>query len=317
MKEIGGFFELDLPKGEQYHTNALKLNSARNCFKYLLQASKPTKVWLPAYCCDSLIEPLTIENVAYEFYSINKQFDPVLLPELGAGERFLYINYFGLKDKFIKKLIELYAEKLIIDNTQAFFNKPPLNIDTFYSARKFFGVADGGYLYTNKKINNELEYDLSSNNMTHVLGRYELTASDFYKQYRTSESSLVSQPVKKMSKITESLMGIIDYKQAEKKRVENFIYLANALNNVNLIDIESDLSSVPMVYPLLIKENLKNELINNKIYVASYWQDAIKRVDENSVEDNFIKYLIPLPIDQRYSLEDMDRILKVIYSILK
>lgn len=317
MKEIGGFFELDLPKGEQYHTNALKLNSARNCFKYLLQADKPTKVWLPAYCCDSLIEPLTIENVAYEFYYIDKQFNPISLPELGPSERFLYINYFGLKDKLVKKLIELYAKKLIIDNTQAFFYKPPLNIDTFYSARKFFGVADGGYLYTNKKINNELEYDLSSNNMTHVLGRYELSASDFYKQYRTSESSLVSQPVKKMSKLTESLMGIIDYQQAEKKRVENFIYLANALNNVNLIDVESDLSSVPMVYPLLIKENLKNELINNKIYVASYWQDAIKRVDENSIEDNLIKYLIPLPIDQRYSLEDMDRILKVIFSILK
>lgn len=317
MKEIGGFFQLDLPKGEQYHTNVLKLNSARNCLKYLLQADKPNKVWLPAYCCDSLIEPLTIENVPYEFYSINKNLEPLSLPELKPGERFLYINYFGLKEQFVKKLIKFYSEKLIIDNTQAFFNKPPLNIDTFYSARKFFGVADGGYLYTDKKISNELEYDLSSNNMTHILGRYELTASDFYAQYRTSESCLVSQPVKRMSKLTESLMGIVDYKQVKQSRIENFNYLAQSLNKINLIKFEIDLSSVPMVYPLLIKENLKSELINNKIYVASYWQDANKRVDENSIEDNFIKYLIPLPIDQRYDLEDMDRILKVIESVLQ
>lgn len=317
MKEIGGFFELDLPEGEQYHGNALKLNSARNCFKYLLQANRPKKVWLPAYCCDSLIEPLTIENVPYEFYSVNKHFEPSSLPVLKLGERFLYINYFGLKDKFVESLIELYSEQLILDNTQAFFNKPPSNIETFYSARKFFGVADGGYLYTDKKVNNELEYDFSSNSMAHVLGRYELTASDFYTQYRTSESSLVSQPVKKMSKLTESLMGIIDYQQAKRSRVENFNYLANILNEMNLIKAEPCLSSIPMVYPLLIKENLKNELINNKIYVASYWEDANKRVEENSIEHDFIKYLIPLPIDQRYGLQDMDRILNVIHSVLK
>ncbi len=35
MDAIGGYFELELRKGEHYHKDALKLNTARNCFEYV------------------------------------------------------------------------------------------------------------------------------------------------------------------------------------------------------------------------------------------------------------------------------------------
>lgn len=34
-KAIGGYFELELRKGEHYHKDALRLNTARNCFEYV------------------------------------------------------------------------------------------------------------------------------------------------------------------------------------------------------------------------------------------------------------------------------------------
>ena len=37
MKEIGGYFELELTKGIEYHSELLKLNSGRNAFKYILK----------------------------------------------------------------------------------------------------------------------------------------------------------------------------------------------------------------------------------------------------------------------------------------
>lgn len=43
-KAIGGYFELELRKGEHYHKNALRLNTARNCFEYVLLVRKYTKV---------------------------------------------------------------------------------------------------------------------------------------------------------------------------------------------------------------------------------------------------------------------------------
>lgn len=86
MKELGGYFELELNQGEHYHKNALALNSARNCFKYILKVKQPSKVYIPAYCCDSLIEPLQAENIDYAFYHINEQFELLDLPKLNKAK---------------------------------------------------------------------------------------------------------------------------------------------------------------------------------------------------------------------------------------
>lgn len=43
MDAIGGYFELELRKGEHYHKDALRLNTARNCFEYILLARKYKK----------------------------------------------------------------------------------------------------------------------------------------------------------------------------------------------------------------------------------------------------------------------------------
>lgn len=46
MKEIGGYFELELPLSQEYHNNAIKLNSGRNAFKYILKSQNITKVYI-------------------------------------------------------------------------------------------------------------------------------------------------------------------------------------------------------------------------------------------------------------------------------
>lgn len=316
-KEIGSFFELSLTaQYEEYHSEAIKLNSARNCLKYILQAKKPAKVYLPAYCCDSLIQPLISEKIDYEFYSISEFFEPVKLPNLKDREYYLYINYFGLKKDFINKLYSIYAENLIVDSTQGFFEMPLPRVDTFYSARKFFGVPDGGYLYTSEESLGSLEIDLSFDRMKHLLGRYELSASEFHDEYRKSESSLADQNIKTMSKLTQGLMTTFDYKKIAHIRKENFSYLHEKLKAFNLLNIEIDNSITPMVYPFIIDIEIKKELIDNNIYVATYWQDAAKRVSNNSQEKIFIDYLVPLPIDQRYDANDMKKITNVIENFI-
>ena len=47
MEAIGGYFELELRKGGHYHKKALKLNTARNCFEYVLHVRHYCKVYLP------------------------------------------------------------------------------------------------------------------------------------------------------------------------------------------------------------------------------------------------------------------------------
>ena len=39
MKTIGGYFELELKKNEEYHKDALSLNTGRNALEYILKTN--------------------------------------------------------------------------------------------------------------------------------------------------------------------------------------------------------------------------------------------------------------------------------------
>jgi len=313
MKEIGGYFQLDLNKNLEYHPNAIKLNIARNALEYILIVRKYKKIYIPFFTCDVILEPLKKLNIEYEFYNIDVQFEPVFnYNNIKENEGFLYTNYFGLKDIFVNELSKLVTN-LIIDNAQSFFSKPIENIDTFYSPRKFFGVPDGGYLYCNKLINYKLAIDISIARMEHILIRLETNASNGYTKFCSNESALKNQPIMEMSNITKKILDSIDYNEAEFKRIENFHYLHNHLKKNNLLKIELDKVCVPMVYPYWCKDkNLKKLLIENNIYTATYWNNVINWCAEETLEYKFSKEVIYLPIDQRYGIEDMARIINIL-----
>ena len=161
MTSIGGYFELELPQKAEYHKSALALNTGRNCLEYILRARGYKKVYLPYYSCEVLLEPFNKLDVEYCFYHINGSLELEQLVTLQDGEALLYINYFGLKQDYVASLSATYGKQLIVDNTQAFYAKPIKGIDTFYSCRKFFGVADGAYLYCSQSLDIELEQDQS------------------------------------------------------------------------------------------------------------------------------------------------------------
>ena len=77
-----------------------------------------------------------------------------------------------------------------MDNAQAFFTEPEKNVDTIYTCRKFFGVPDGAYLITNQIETSELPRDKSESRISHILGRLENTASEFFKLYQKNEEAL-------------------------------------------------------------------------------------------------------------------------------
>ena len=318
MKEIGGYFELELQKKVEYHNEPLKLNSGRNAFKYILKVRTPKKVFIPNYICNSVIEPLEELKISYEFFNIDENFEIVQDVILKENEMIFYVNYFALKSNYIKSLVDKYSDKLIIDNTQAFFEKPFKNIDTIYSPRKFFGVSDGGYLSTNKLLDEDLEQDESYASSIQILGRMDKNASTFYDDYQKAEQRLINQPIKQMSKLTENILSSIAYESVIKKRKDNFDYLHKELENMNLIKIESDLEFVPFVYPLMIEdESLRQKLIEKKIYIAKYWNEVLNRQNISDIEKDFVNMILPLPVDQRYDLDDMKRIIEVIKGNLK
>lgn len=313
MDPIGGYFELELRKGEHYHKDAIKLNTARNCFEYVLRVRHYSKVFIPYFTCEVMLEPLKKLGINYEFYHINELLEPVSYPKLSRAEAFLYTNYFGLKQGCVRFLAKKYGDHLIVDNAQAFFAEPIEGIDTFYSARKFFGVADGAYLYTEQQLVIDLDSDVSYERMSHLLKRIDLGAEAGYLDFRYNDDSLCNQDIKLMSKLTEAILSGIDYESVKKQRRENYAFLDKSLTDSNQIHLELEEDAVPMVYPYLTDDVfLRQRLIDNKVFVATYWPSVSGWTTEGMLERELTEGILPLPIDQRCGIGNMKEIITII-----
>jgi hypothetical protein len=311
-KAIGGYFELELSPKEEYHKNAIRLNTARNAFEYILKAKRNKKAYIPYFTCSAMLEPLKRNGIKYEFYNIDENLEPLFdFSTLTTDDAFLYTNYFGLKDLYIHHL-KMKCTNLIIDNAQSFFSKPLEGIDTFYSPRKFFGLPDGAYLYTDTELNEDLETDTSFTRFNHLLKRIDLSAEEGYTDFLKSDENLVNNPIRKMSNLTSKLLTTINYDAIARIRKHNFNYLHCRLKSSNKLSFELNILAAPMVYPYWGSEELRIKLLKHKIYTATYWPNVKEWCDKNSLEYRMTTEVVYLPIDQRYGAEEMDTILKLI-----
>lgn len=313
MQPIGGYFSLELPYGEEYHKEAIRLNTGRNCLEYILKARGYKKVYLPYYTCGVVLEPFEKLGIPYEFYHIDVNFEIRDLVTLKADEAILYVNYYGLKQRYVEQLAEKIGERLIVDNTQAFYAKPVAGIDTFYTCRKFFGVPDGAYLYTNRLLDAEFEQDQSFDYFMFLTKRIDLGAEAGYDDFRNLSKHVVGQPIKIMSKLTQRMMQGIDYARIAEQRRENYQMLHEALGGDNNLALSLEDDAVPMVYPYLAPvKGLREKLIENKVFVARYWPNVLEWTTKDDIEYLFVYQMQPLPIDHRYGEEDMNYITHLI-----
>ena len=313
MKPIGGYFELELNKKEEYHKGAIRLNTGRNAFEYLLLANSYSKVYLPFFTCDVLLEPIIKLQIKYDFYYIDERFEPLFnYDTIKSDEAFLYTNYFGLKDAFINQIAK-FCKNLIIDSAQSFFSKPINGIDTFYSPRKFFGLPDGAYLYSNKKLDITFERDKSFDRFPHLLKRIDCSAEIGYEDFVYNEASLKNQVIKEMSSLTQSILSAIDYGLCAEKRKLNFNLLHEKLGKTNKLNIDVLTIGVPLLYPYWSNDlTLRQKLLDHKIYSPIYWLNVLEWTNKDSLEFSFTKEIIYLPIDQRYNEIDIKRIVNLL-----
>ena len=293
---------MELRRGEHYHKDAIRLNTARNCFEYILMARKYKKVYIPYYTCEVMLQPLKRQQVDYSFYSIDWNLEPTEIFKLKEGEAFLYTNYFGLKQDCVERLAKVYGSRLIIDNAHAFFAPRVSGIDTFYSPRKFFGVSDGGYLYTDCLLSEEFPQDESWNRMSHLLIRADKGAEYGYSAFRKHEDELDNVPIKRMSRLTEKILQNVDYEITKKKRRTNYKYFESLLKSNNKLTLSIDKEDVPMAYPYLTEEwaSLREKFISKRIFVPSYWPNVLRDISSMQLEYQLSKNTINIPIDQRY-----------------
>ncbi|MBR0256583.1 MAG: hypothetical protein IJQ58_02490 [Synergistaceae bacterium] len=304
MREIGGYLGFEELIHREYYPQLTALNTARSAMLYIMKARGVKKIYIPYYLCGSVARVLEREGYAYEYYHVGEDFMPAFNGTIHEGECLYVVNYYGrITDD---KAVMLKAEygNIMLDNVQAFFQRPQNGIDTVYSCRKFFGVPDGAYAATEAEYPHEIPQDVSAGRMKHILGRCEgRSASEYYGDFKRSDESYASAPVMKMSWLTHNLLGAIDYERAKMKREENYMTLHNILGGSN--KLPEFFPEGSFAYPYYCPDGIsvRKRLAAKKIFVATLWPFCVDCGD--SVAEDYAANILPLPCDQRYSVEDM------------
>jgi len=313
-EEIGGFYGLELPSTRQMlHSRAIRLNTGRNCLRYVIRAYGIKKIFVSYFTCPVIWESAEAEGCRVEYYSIDNYFMPIRI--FPADSFILYANYFGVCARNVAAL-SLQYPNLIIDNAQAFY-MPPTGIASFYSPRKFFGVPDGGLLYSLKELPTAFPQGESYHRCSHLLKRLDLSAQAAYVDFRANDEAVGHEPIQIMSKLTERILQSIDYDSIRLKRLENFEVLHTHLRGSNELDIQLREDDVPLAYPFICEnKSLRQQLIDAKIYIPKYWPGIENYCPLGSVDLALQRDILPIPCDQRYSHPEMNSICKIIKSFL-
>lgn len=317
--EYGGCLSLELEnRGELFERylngKIARFNCGRNAIAAVVLSLKPKKIWLPYYNCAVVRETLTKYKIPVSFYYLDENMEP-MLENIGAEEWILYVNYFGIAScQKLEKIATKFA-RVIFDNTQALFAEPVFLEQCFnvYSPRKFVGVADGSYVVWDNKheINQEYPVDVSWNRANFLFKSMELGINAAYEESQNSKC-VFDDGIKQMSLLTRKMLSSIDYDRIRDIRTRNYNILYDRLREINQICPPENVSG-PFVYPLYVEKlNLRKQLVNNKIYVSQWWLYLLNEVSKESIERKYTQYLLPIPLDQRCSENDIENLASII-----
>ena len=313
MKEYGGYIEFENYHGNMLHEDAVALNCGRGALAYLCAAKKIKKLYLPYFLGTSVSELCEKAGVKNSYYHIDEGFNPIFKQRLGEDEWLYIVNFYGQLDNNAIDTWKKKYGKIIVDNTQSYYQMPVEGVDTLYTCRKYFGVADGAFLYTDARLDREVPNDESFERMHFLLGRYERNANEFYNEYVANNNRLIStEPIKRMSRLTKNLLRGIDYEFVCQRRTENFTFLYEHLKEINHLTLS--ISHGAFMYPLYLENGarIRKDLQAKRIYIPTLWPNVLNNCPPDSLEYRYAENILPIPVDQRYGIKDMNYLVEMI-----
>lgn len=305
MQEYGGYIEFEHFRGNEYYEDAVALNSGRSCMEYLIKTRKIKTVYLPYFMCNSVKNVCDRLNVTTIYYRVGNDLMPLCEQVLSSDAWLYVVNYYGQLSNDVLSRLKRKHGNIIVDNVQAFFQKPIDGIDTIYSCRKFFGVSDGAYLCTDSQLTESLQQGISYDKMGFLMGRFEKNAGEFYLQYIENNARIEKETLRKMSSMTHNLLRGIDYEFVKNIRTSNFSCLHEQLRDFNSLDLI--VPNGAFMYPLYVEDGrlIKKQLQQKRIYIPTLWPDVFNVCSKDDWEYKAAQNILPLPCDQRYQEKDM------------
>jgi len=218
----------------------------------------------------------------------------------------------------VESSVQEFGSRVAVDDTQAFFRRGRNDVWSFNSARKFFGVPDGGFLYGPAEHVCELPPSDSAD-CDHLLSRWAGDDPRAWEQFKQHEARIGIEP-RVMSIVSRRLLGAVDMDRARRRRQANFQELHRRLRAHNAIALPLDTvgSDGPMCYPFLPTLDVdRRALTRLGILVPTLWPEiSCRREPGFDWERQIARRLLPLPIDHRYGLAEMERVAEALLQVL-
>src|SRR4029079_19664485 len=94
--------EVGAAGGEGCPAGAVALASGRACWHVILRTCRPSRVLLPFYICDAVVQPLAATRTPIEFYPLPQAFLPTGERQPAAVKLMLIVNYFGVQSPAVE-----------------------------------------------------------------------------------------------------------------------------------------------------------------------------------------------------------------------
>ena len=352
IKEIGSEFWIQKNYNDNHNDNIFQVNEFKKNTTFLLSGRtaidyaihliekkmKVNSVYMPSYCCNSMLTPFLEKNIKIEFYTV-----------LFDGEKFIYdidcdkkcdiffaMNYFGFTINNMDYYIDMFKTKnsyVIEDATHSLLSKRKYNIKSdlvVASLRKWFPIISGGILIANNNEcaeymkddienlkHNEIYIPLKQKAMLekniYINQRDDTNKEEVLNKFKNANHILdIDYKSYKIDTQSYEILHKINLQEVIQKRRNNtkiiYDYLKNqkTIKYVKDINIEED---CPLFIPIFLKknkrDNVKKYLVGNKIYCPNHWPIPDLITDKNQKE--IYNMELSLICDQRYSEKEMEK----------
>ena len=348
--EIGSFFWLGDAKRNESERKGIRewlpdaadeayTFSGRSSIDLALQdiiATRGAKsAYLPAYLCDSMVQPFKDHNIDIHYYKVwfqNGRFVYEYETDHGC-DIVLIMSYFGLDTKNeLDAIRELKKNGAIIieDLTHSLLCKEAYSAHSDYyvcALRKCLEIPTGGWVGKKDGTLHIKPYKESDPLVeTKIRGMYEkydyITGKTDTKQVFWDDQSQLEEyldRVDHMLKIDSTSLGLLnsmDVCSIAAKRKKNAEVLWNALKDLDgsVLQLpELDLAGdVPLFIPVFLENALRNSLrkylIENSVYCPVHWPEVVGAPVSVAGEE------LSLICDQRYGESDMMVIASLVHA---
>lgn len=313
----------------------------------------PKRCLMPAYMCDSVFLPFRHRGWELVFYTVDRGLLSYgeelfrLAMEYDPGMIFIH-PYYGVDTcrelRIQLKTLQKSGVFVMEDVTQSYYLEGIGKDADFVvgSLRKWYAVPDGGFVATNIPLAQEVleagedyarerlsplteKWMYLHDKMSSDEGPQERQArkAAYLEKNRALEEALDHySDIRRMSRVSLSMLSETDEMAAAKKRSENYDYLYEKIKGLKRFRpiMNKQGGEAPLYFPIYAKEReeLQKFLRERDIYAPVLW--PLGEENRNALVgdgDYIYRHMLALPIDQRYGIGDMEKIAETLLDFEK